>query len=84
MVSVWPDVRVKEKGGSPPPVDHPGLVALSKSKVPLPGGMCGGDGGDGGDDGGEGGEGGNGGDGGDGGGALPHLTVTSSTAASPK
>ena len=62
---------VKAYGGSPPPVDQPGLVELLKSKFVVGGedGSGGGDGGDGGDGGGGGGEGGEGGEvGGEGGG----------------
>ena len=65
-----PLVRVKAKdGGSPPPVDQPGLVAVLKSKM-APGG-----------DGGDGGAGGC--MGGSGGGVAPQITLTSATAASP-
>ena len=60
LVCVGPTVFVKAYGGSPPPVDQPGLVALLKSKVMV---GC-----DGGGESGEGGEGGGGGEGGEGGG----------------
>ena len=54
---VRPSVFVKAYGGSPPPFDQPGLMALLKSKAVV---GC--------DGGGEGGEGGDGGGGGEGGG----------------
>ena len=59
---VWPSFFVKAYGGSPPPFDQPGLVALLKSKA-----VVGCDGGEGGEGGGVGGVGGVGGEGGGGG-----------------
>ena len=66
---VPPSLLVNAYGGSPPPFDQPGLVALLKSKVVVgcDGGGEGGEGGVGGKGGAGGGDGGEGGDG-DGGG----------------
>ena len=84
---------MKAYGGLPPPVDQPTLEDVSKGKTCTPGDSGGDDGGGEGDGGeGSGADGGGkdgGGDGGDGGGcggdggAVPQLTATSSTAASP-
>ena len=72
---VGPFVFVKAYGGSPPPFDQPGLVALLKSKAVVgceggesgEGDRCGGEGGGVGGEGGDGGEGGESGGGGGGG-----------------
>ena len=70
-MGVPPLVQVKAKGGSPPPVDQPALVAVAKSKVVVGyiGGGLGGAGGTGGGSGGTGGAGDDGGSGGKGGGS---------------
>eukprot|EP00966_Prymnesium_polylepis_P179502 4156269-Prymnesium_polylepis.2 len=69
---VSPEMRVNAYGGSPPPVDQPGVQGRSNSNVFK-----------GGSEGGAGGEGGDGGDGGERGGATPQETPTCATAASP-